>query len=434
MLYTINKLLLLLLLFVISHTELNLIVTELRDNINKFRSHLENLELTLDTLGLNKLAPSVISPTKLQNTLLTIQNGLPRNLQLPVDPTEDLFHYYKYLSCESFVVAHIFSTITMVPLLDTSSKFNLFELHNLAIPDTSLNLSVSYAIESKFIAISKSNQHFALLSDQDYYRYSGNYNHYCSFASPLYLANHHESCVMALYRKSNNEIEQFCQVQFSKHITSKAVYLGKGLWTILVAKPENLKITCLDKPNKLLKINGSIKLIQLEQSCTGYADTFILPAYFEGHSQIANNMGPNIELINISLNASQFQIWQNLNLSNPTATKFNLHKLESMKKYYIANANSALQEYTPDLPEDSEWGMTDWTLYVILPVGGGFVTLIITFLVFIKCRPCKKVAKQNHQNKSHHAKHEIIELKPYSRPMLPKIPKCDRISVHVDSL
>ena len=58
--------------FIISNTELNLIVTKLRDNINKFRSYLENLELTLDTLGLNKLAPSVISPTKLENTLLTI--------------------------------------------------------------------------------------------------------------------------------------------------------------------------------------------------------------------------------------------------------------------------------------------------------------------------------------------------------------------------
>ena len=244
--------------FVISHTKLNLVVTDLRDNIDKFRSHLENLELTLDTLGLNKLAPSVISPTKLQNTLLTIQNGLPINLQLPVDPTEDLFHYYKYLSCESFVVAHIFSTIAMVPLLDASSKFNLFELQNLAIPDTSLNLSVSSAIESKFSAISESNQHFALLSDQDYYRCSSNYNHYCSFASPLHLANHHESCIMALYRKSNNEIKQFCQVQFSKYVTSGAVYLCKGLWTILVTKPEILKITCLDKPNKLLKINGPI--------------------------------------------------------------------------------------------------------------------------------------------------------------------------------
>ena len=51
--------------FVIAHSELNLIVTELKDNINKFMSHLENLELTLDTLGLNKLASSVISPTKL---------------------------------------------------------------------------------------------------------------------------------------------------------------------------------------------------------------------------------------------------------------------------------------------------------------------------------------------------------------------------------
>ena len=58
----------------------------------------------------------------------------------------------------------------------------------------------------------------------------------------------------------------------------------------------------------MLKINGAIKLIQLEKYCAGYADTFILPAYFEGHSQIENNMDPNIELINTSLNASQFQI------------------------------------------------------------------------------------------------------------------------------
>ena len=143
-------------------------------------------------------------------------------------------------------------------------------------------------------------------------------------------------------------------------------------------------------------------------------------------------MGPNTELINTSLNASQFQIWQNL--SNPTAKTFNLHKLEGRKKYYIVNVNSVLQENILDLPEDNEWGITDWTLYIILPVGGGFVTLIIAFLVFIKCRSCAKVDKQNHQNKSHHAKHEIIELKPYSRPMLSKIPKCDRISVHVDSL
>ena len=102
---------------------------------------------------------------------------------------------------------------------------------------------------------------------------------------------------------------------------------------------------------------------------------------------------PYIKLINTSLSASQFQIWQNLNLSHPTASNFNLHKLENMKKYYIANVNSALQEYTPDLPEDSEWGINDWTLYIILPVGGGSVTLIITCIVYIKCRSCAKVSK-----------------------------------------
>ena len=105
---------------------------------------------------------------------------------------------------------------------------------------------------------------------------------------------------MAQYRKSNNEISQFYRVQFSKHVTSKVEYLGIGLWTILVTKPENLKITCLNKPNKLLKINGPIKLIQLEKSCTDYADTFILPAYFEVHSQIENNMHPNVMFWRIS--------------------------------------------------------------------------------------------------------------------------------------
>ena len=50
--------------FVISHIELTLVVLELRDNTNKFRSYLENLKLALDTLGLNKLTPSVIFPTK----------------------------------------------------------------------------------------------------------------------------------------------------------------------------------------------------------------------------------------------------------------------------------------------------------------------------------------------------------------------------------
>ena len=428
--------------FVIAHTELNLIVTGLRDNINKFQSSLENLELTLDTLGQSKLAPSVISPTKLQNVLLAIQNGLPRNLQLPVDPTQDLFHYYKYLSCESFVMEHIFSTITLVPLLDASSKFNLYELHNLAIPDKSVNLSVSYVVEAMYVAISESHQYFAILTDQDYYKCASNYNHYCSFESPLYLANHHQSCVMALYRKSNSEIQQFCQVQFSKHIRSTAVYLGKGLWTLLVTQPENLKITCLDQPNKLLKITGPIKMVQLEKSCTGYADSFILPAYFEGHSQMTSNMGPNIELINTSLHASQFQIWQNLNLSLSADRKFNLHKLEPMKKYYVANFKSALQEYTPNLPEDSEWGLTDWTVYIILPVGGGITTLILTLLVYFKCKSCTKIARENHKNTILHVKsgrgpQEHIDLKPivpYSRPILPKIPKCERISVHVDPL
>ena len=54
-------------------------------------------------------------------------------------------------------------------------------------------------------------------------------------------------------------------------------------------------------------------------------------------------MGPNIEQINTSINVSQFQIWQNLNLSNPTARKFNLHKLEDMYIQHYKNTHQINQ-------------------------------------------------------------------------------------------
>ena len=96
--------------FVIAYSELNLTVTELRDNINKFRSHLENLELTLDTLGLNKLAPSVTPPPncKIHSSLFRI--AYPKTSQLPVDPTEDLF-----ITTNISVVSHLWWLIYFPP-------------------------------------------------------------------------------------------------------------------------------------------------------------------------------------------------------------------------------------------------------------------------------------------------------------------------------
>ena len=130
-------------------------------------------------------------------------------------------------------------------------------------------------------------------------------------------------------------------------------------------------------------------MVQLEKSCTGYADSFILPAYFEVHSQINNNMGPNIDLINTSLNASQFQIWQNLNAYNPVARKLTLTKLDPMKRYYVSNVNLALRAYQPKLPEDNEWDLTDWSLYMVLPAVLGMITFSFIIFIFVKCKLSK---------------------------------------------
>ena len=152
-------------------------------------------------------------------------------------------------------------------------------------------------------------------------------------------------------------------------------------------------------------------------------------------------MGPSIDLINTSLNSSQFQIWQNLNASNPIARKFTLTKLDPMKRYYVSNVNSALRAYQPNLPEDNEWNLTDWSLYIVLPAVLGIITFSIIIVIFVKCKLyqifCQVDQKYTQNDKPAKDPYELVELKPIvncSGSVMPKIPKCDRMSVHVDSL
>ena len=78
---------------------------------------------------------------------------------------------------------------------------------------------------------------------------------------------------------------------------------------------------------------------------------------------------------------------------------------------------------------------------MVLPAVLGMITFSIIIFIFVKCKLyqnfCQTDQKNTQNDKLAKGPYELVELKPMvncSRSVMPKIPKCDRMSVHVDSL
>ena len=81
---------------VLIHTKrLIVAVSGIRKDINKFGQY-------IDTLSSGKLSPTLVDPIHLCDELLRIQKELPPTINLPENPADNIWHYYKYSSV-SFV-------------------------------------------------------------------------------------------------------------------------------------------------------------------------------------------------------------------------------------------------------------------------------------------------------------------------------------------
>ena len=65
--------------------------SDIRNDINKFGKY-------LDTLSSGKLSPTLVDPIHLCDELLRIQRELPPTTELPENPADNIWHYYKYLT------------------------------------------------------------------------------------------------------------------------------------------------------------------------------------------------------------------------------------------------------------------------------------------------------------------------------------------------
>lgn len=130
--------------FVNSYLRITRAVQEVQVMTAEVRNHVEHLYIQLNALALGHLTPSIMAPQDLKSLLLSIKTKLPRTLRLPENQDEDLWSFYKFLTCTSTTENNKLLIILSIPSIDVQDTYSIYKVHNLPALMTNQSNSIIY--------------------------------------------------------------------------------------------------------------------------------------------------------------------------------------------------------------------------------------------------------------------------------------------------
>ena len=351
-------------------------IQTLKDDINRF-----NQILTMLTSG--KLSPSLINPTHLQIELESIQKQLPPTITLPEDPTQNIWHYYKYLTLNYIPLEDKIIMLVKIPLVDNQSALSLYKIYNLPVYNPKIDKSLKYNIEGNSIAISSDMKYATIPSDSEFMECTLASGHFCSLRSALYHMHYSNLCITSLFLKNDDLINENCEMNISNVTSPEAIYLDDGNWAIATMNSDQMEITCTDQKH-VVSLNPPLSLVKLQPACTAFSSKLKLPPYFRKYSQgFANAM----KEANLHLNrfeTTDFRIWNSLNITNiSTSQMLDLKELKPVKSIPVKILKAKIKLIKMI---DSE-AKTKYWIYIGGGSGSGILLLVMVCLcVYCKCK------------------------------------------------
>jgi hypothetical protein len=257
-------------------------VSIIRTGIQRLMLDMSHLKAYLDTLASNTVSPSLINAPRLRNVLLSIQEelrGHPR-LQLPADPTKNIWDFYPLLRVKPIVLAeHIIVSLEM-PLVDRSVELRVFQAHSLPVLHPKLKKKFQYHLESTYLALTDEDHYVTLLMEADVIKCTLHNAAACKLETALYPTVTAPYCILALYLKKTEQIDQLCKFSLETQTTAEAINLNNNQWAIAMLEPETLEIKCRLKTH-FVSVKPPLQIVNLPNGCSAYAPSLRIPAYVE---------------------------------------------------------------------------------------------------------------------------------------------------------
>ena len=281
--------------FVHTYLQMKMILDGIRLTTQDAVFYLENLKSELNMLSLQHLAINTISPKDLRELLIEVESKLPNNFELPRKPRDDIWFYYKTLTCLTYLQDNEVRIVLKIPLINTKEQYDIFKVHNMPLPvhhnqssTTSVNVMVEYELETEMFMISRDKTRFSLLSENNYHMCNSYHLQFCNPETAFYPTNVNQLCIVALYMQVSQDIKMFCKqtiVLNQKLPITK--YIASGVWIVVTHVPLTFTISCQVSESKVtnIKITPPVGIVWLNNTCKATNKYLQLPEYF-GKSSI----------------------------------------------------------------------------------------------------------------------------------------------------
>ena len=318
--------------FVHTYLQLKMILDEIRLTTQDAVFYLENLKSELNMLSLQHLATNTISPKDLRELLIEVESKLPNNFELPRKPRDDIWFYYKTLTCLTYLQDNEIRIVLKIPLINTKEEYDIFKVHNMPLPvhhnqssTSSVNVMVRYELETEMFMISRDKTRFSLLSENNNHMCNSYHLQFCNPETAFYPTNVNKLCIIALYMQVSQDIRMFCKqtiVLNQKLPITK--YIASGVLIVVTHVPLTFTISCQVSQSKVtnIKITLPVGIVWLNNTCKATNKYLQLPEYF-GKSSIFERSDPLQSLLKLR-NIAQFVMWE-----TPHMTKLKRMKIPS---------------------------------------------------------------------------------------------------------
>jgi hypothetical protein len=360
------------------YLQMNLIIGEIKDMIQRVMFYLEHFQLQLNMLSLGKLSPSTITPRNLRDLLLDIKTQLPSRLSLPGDPVNDLWYFYRSLTCNTILEDNMILVVIVVPLLDSNGKFEIYKIHNLPIPMSHEKLKstmvAQYEIEASAIAVNTERTKYVLLTAEELDRCTKPLIGFCSLKSAVYHINLSQLCIMALFMKNDEKVNRTCETMVkSNSVLPRSEYLADGVWVITTHKQLTFSVVCNDKKisSYAIQIAPPLGIINLNNSCSAFSDYLNLLPFYYAESEY-HIIGSVMDLMG-NYNVSNIRLWEPF---NAVLRKVNLTELPKKLKDIEQISMDNLVNRISELGEIEEFYQLPQWMYIIIVLAIVFSGLI----------------------------------------------------------
>ena len=375
--------------FLLAHAEtlvhshrLNIAVNDLVDDVKIVEQY-----MTMFSSG--ELNPNLISPEMLTKELVNIQKQLPPSLKLPEDPTQNIWHYYNFLSVSHTTHDNKIIVLIKLPLIDHDSSLDLYRIYNLPIFNPSLNKALTYQLEANTLAVSTDRNYATIPTESEFLECTLANGHFCNLRSALYHMQSSKLCVISLFLKDEIAISENCEMKVINITGPLALYLDQGTWAIATTDTEQMEVTCpLQK--HVISIDPPLSIINLQPACSAFSAKFKLPPYFKKFSQGFPLAIKEANLHTPIIQPLDFRAWKSLDVSN--LSEVQISSLKKLKPVSNIPVNILKAEIGNLKRVDLDNNTREW-IFIGGGSGSGILLLVIVCLC-VYCNCGKQMGKQ----------------------------------------